>query len=242
LFEHEKEKELYQAKIEFFTNVAHEIRTPLTLIKAPMEKLMKNATNIPAADVYLKTMAKNTDRLVDLTNELLDFRKTETKGFSLDFTKIDITALLEDIHSNFESIAEQKNLEYTLDVLPGHACIYADAEALNKILSNLINNAIKYADKKVCMKLLPLTNDDERLIIEIENDGYIIPEELKEKVFEPFFRIEKTKHHMGSGIGLALSRSLAELHKGKLYMKKGESNMNIFVLDLPVRQENEYRQ
>ncbi len=240
LLEHEKEKELYQAKIEFFTNVAHEIRTPLTLIKAPMEKLMKNATDIPAMDVYLKTMAKNTNRLVDLTNELLDFRKTETKGFSLDFTKINITSLLEDIHSNFQTMAEQKNLEYILSVPAEHIYAYADAEALTKILSNLLTNAIKYADKKICMQLLQLANENENLTIEIENDGYIIPEELKEKVFEPFFRIEKTKHQMGSGIGLALSRSLTELHKGKLYMKKGETGMNIFILELPVHQETEY--
>jgi signal transduction histidine kinase len=143
---------------------------------------------------------------------------------------------LKDIYTNFETIAEQKNLAYKL-LLPGkHLLAYADAEALNKILSNLLNNAIKYADKKVRIKLLPVTNNN--FIVEIENDGYIIPEELKEKVFEPFFRIEKTKRQMGSGIGLALSRSLAELHKGKLYMKKGETQMNVFVLSLPVRNEN----
>jgi signal transduction histidine kinase len=231
LMEHEKEKEIYQAKIEFFTNVAHEIRTPLTLIKAPMEKLMKNATNMQAATVYLKTMEKNTNRLVDLTNELLDFRKTETKGFSLDFVHINIAELLKDIYTNFETIAEQKGLEYKL-ILPGaQILVYADVESLNKILSNILNNSIKYADIKLRIKLLPVTNN--YFIVEIENDGYIIPEELKEKVFEPFFRVEKTKHQMGSGIGLALSRSLAELHKGKLHMKKGETPMNVFVLSLP---------
>ena len=108
LLEHEKERELYQAKIEFFTNVAHEIRTPLTLIKAPMEKLIKTALDLPGVNGYLKMMEKNTNRLVDLTNELLDFRKTEVKGFSLDFVNVDITELLEDIYTNFQTIAEQK--------------------------------------------------------------------------------------------------------------------------------------
>ncbi len=239
LLEHEKEREIYQAKIEFFTNVAHEIRTPLTLIKAPMEKLIQKATNVPDVNVYLKTMEKNTNRLVDLTNELLDFRKTETKGFSLDFIKIDVTELLEDIYTNFQTIAEQKSLEYILNVPAAHIYAYADAEALNKILSNLLNNAIKYAEKKVCLRLLPVNNNDKNFTVEIENDGYVIPAELKEKVFEPFFRIEKTKHHIGSGIGLALSRSLAELHKGKLYMKNGQTRMNFFVLSLPVQQQNE---
>lgn len=242
LLEHEKERELYQAKIEFFTNVAHEIRTPLTLIKAPMEKLIRNALDLPGVNGYLKIMEKNTNRLVDLTNELLDFRKTEVKGFSLDFVNIDITELLEDIYANFQTIAEQRNLEYIFNVPAVHVHAYADAEALNKILSNLLNNAIKYADKKVRMRLLPVEKTEGLITIEIENDGYIIPEELKEKVFEPFFRVDKTKHHIGSGIGLALSRSLAELHKGQLYMKSGFTRMNVFVLSLPVYQNNTHEQ
>ncbi|MFT4155634.1 ligand-binding sensor domain-containing protein [Parafilimonas sp.] len=238
LMAHEKEKELYQAKIEFFTNVAHEIRTPLTLIKAPMEKLMKHATDMRNADVYLKTMEKNTNRLVDLTNELLDFRKTETKGFSLNFTKINITTLLEDMYTNFQTIAEQRNIEYSLDLPKQPVYAYADEEALNKILSNLLNNAIKYALKKVRLRLLPDAEHAANIVIEIENDGYVIPEALKEKVFEPFFRVEKTKHQTGSGIGLALSRSLAALHKGRLYMKEGDLKMNVFVLVLPLNQRD----
>jgi signal transduction histidine kinase len=202
-----------------------------------MEKLMKNATDMHAANVYLKTMEKNTNRLVDLTNELLDFRKTETKGFSLDFEKVDVTELVEEIYSNFQTIAEQKNLEYIFTVPDAHIIACIDNEALNKILSNLLNNAIKYADKKVCIKLLPLVNEAKEFTIEIENDGYVIPETFKEKVFEPFFRIEKTKHQMGSGIGLALSRSLTELHKGKLYMKRGNIPMNVFVLAIPLQHE-----
>jgi signal transduction histidine kinase len=99
-------------------------------------------------------MEKNTNRLVDLTNELLDFRKTETKGFSIDFEKIDITELIEDIHSNFQPIAEQKNLVYQLHMPASPVYAYADAEALNKILSNLLTNAIKYADKKVVLQII----------------------------------------------------------------------------------------
>lgn len=241
LLQHEKEKELYQAKIEFFTNVAHEIRTPLTLIKAPMEKLIKNASFTESANGYLKMMEKNTNRLVDLTNELLDFRKTETKGFSLDFVKIDIAELFSEVYVNFQPIAEEKNLNYKLIVPATRVFAYVDEEALNKILFNLINNAIKYAEKKVLMRLLP-DAQGQNVSIEIENDGYIIPENLKEKIFEPFFRIEKTKHQMGSGIGLALSRSLADLHKGKLFMKKQEKQMNIFVLLLPVYQHFDERE
>src|SRR6185436_288755 len=102
LLEHEKEKEIYQAKIEFFTNVAHEIKTPLTLIKGPMEKIMKKNGHAVDMSGNLKLMEKNTNRLIELTNQLLDFRKTETKGFSLNFVKTNISMLLQDMYNSFK--------------------------------------------------------------------------------------------------------------------------------------------
>ncbi|RZM22188.1 MAG: sensor histidine kinase, partial [Pedobacter sp.] len=115
--ETQKEKEIYQAKIEFFTNIAHEIRTPLTLIKGPMGDLLKQAAEVPYMEKKLKIMERNTDRLFKLTNQLLDFRKTEVNGFSLNFVKADISEILTDIFSFFQTITEQKNLNYKL-VLP----------------------------------------------------------------------------------------------------------------------------
>jgi signal transduction histidine kinase len=113
-----KEKELYEAKIDFFTNVAHEIKTPLTLIKGPLEKVMKKAGDIPEIKDSLRIMEKNTTRLVDLTNQLLDFRQTEIKGFSLNFTKENIPELIEDTFISFKPLAEQKNLQFILGSLP----------------------------------------------------------------------------------------------------------------------------
>ena len=105
-------------------------------------------------------------------------------------------------------------------------------------MGNLFNNAIKYAETKVHARLITCSNEKPEFSIEVENDGYIIPQEMREKIFEPFFRMKETKHQTGNGIGLALSRSLAELHKGKLNMKKSDASMNIFVLTLPVHSEN----
>jgi signal transduction histidine kinase len=117
---------------------------------------------------------------------------------------------------------------------------FVDIEALNKILSNLFGNAIKYADKKVQVSMLPWNKDDQFFTIEIKNDGYLIPFEMKEKIFEPFFRLKETEKQRGTGIGLALSRSLAELHKGTLDLKEPANNLNVFVLRLPIHQENEF--
>jgi ligand-binding sensor domain-containing protein/signal transduction histidine kinase/DNA-binding response OmpR family regulator len=241
LFEMEKEREVYHSKIEFFTNIAHEIRTPLTLIKMPLEKLLINQSNNPEINENLKTMERNTNRLVDLTNQLLDFRKTEMDKFSLNFVKTDITELLDETYRSFQAVAEQKHILFRLELPPIPLFAYVDQEALKKILSNLCSNAIKYAETKAIVRLENFKSDDSLFTILTYNDGYIIPFDLKEKIFEPFYRIRETEKHPGTGIGLPLSRALAELHKGVLDLAYTENKMNVFVLSLPIHQEKEFK-
>ncbi|MGN6180092.1 MAG: two-component regulator propeller domain-containing protein [Mucilaginibacter sp.] len=233
------EREIYNAKIEFFTNVAHEIRTPLTLIKMPLDKLLSSAKNDHETTESLNMMKKNTNRLIDLTTQLLDFRKAEADKFSLNFSKTDVNELLNDVYSTFKPSADLKGLSFRLELprLTLHA--YVDTEALKKILSNLFNNAIKYADHAVSVKLLPFSSEDTQFYIEVRNDGYIIPAEYNEKIFEPFFRIKETEKETGTGIGLPLSRSLTLLHKGTLELKQTTEAFNIFLLSLPIHQEKE---
>jgi len=113
-----KEKEIYEAKIDFFTNVAHEIRTPLTLIKGPLEKVMRKAGDVTEIKDSLRIMERNTNRLIDLTNQLLDFRQTEIKGFSLNFEQEPISELLEETYTGFKPLAEKLNLRFSLVMLP----------------------------------------------------------------------------------------------------------------------------
>jgi ligand-binding sensor domain-containing protein/signal transduction histidine kinase/DNA-binding response OmpR family regulator len=241
MLEIEKEREIYHSKIEFFTNVAHEIRTPLTLIKMPLDKLMRKQNNNSEINDNLRTMEKNTNRLIDLTNQLLDFRKTEMDKFSLNFVKTDITELLEETYAIFRVAAEQKDIIFKLE-LPGISLqAFVDPEALKKILSNLFNNAIKYAETRVHIKLQNFNSEDKLFKIVFRNDGYIIPYDLKEKIFEPFYRISETEKQSGTGIGLPLSRSLAELHKGVLDLSHAENGMNTFILSLPIHQEKEFK-
>jgi ligand-binding sensor domain-containing protein/signal transduction histidine kinase len=233
LLEHRKETELYQAKIEFFTNVAHEIRTPLTLIKAPLEKVMKKAEGMPDMENNLKVMERNTNRLIDLTNQLLDFRQTEARGFSLNFTPVNMSELLEETYINFKPLAEQKNIRFHLQLPPQAIQAPADAEAVIKILSNLFSNAVKYAQGEVVVCLQQPAPNDPFVTITVANDGFLIPAAMREKIFEPFFRLKETEKQKGTGIGLALSRSLATLHKGALYLAPATDHMNTFVLQLP---------
>jgi signal transduction histidine kinase/ligand-binding sensor domain-containing protein len=240
VFENKKEKEIYQAKIEFFTNIAHEIRSPLTLIKGPMEKMIKRANDVPDMEKNLRIMNKNTDRLLELTNQLLDFRKTETSGFSLNFVKTDVSEALRDIAQRFQPIAEQKRIKYSIEVPELKLFAYIDLEAFHKIISNLIENALKYGESKIKIELLGKEDQDDQFTINVTSDGKPIPQEISEKIFEPFFRAKEVDIKPGTGIGLSLSRALAELHLGTLTLKKTNDDFNIFVLRLPIHQLIEF--
>ena len=239
-FEQEKECEVYHAKIDFFTNVAHEIRTPLTLIKGPLENIILKKQVDAETREDLNVMKQNTERLLNLTNQLLDFRKTESQGIRLNFAKCNITEVLKETHVRFTSLAKQKGLEFTLQVPEKDFYAHVNQEAFTKIISNLLNNGMKYAESYVHVMLeIPETDDDNLFRIRTVNDGVIIPDEMKEEIFKPFVRFneqEDGKVTTGTGIGLALSRSLAELHQGTLAMETGEES-NIFCLTLPVVQD-----
>lgn len=235
-FENEKEKELYQAKIDFFINIAHEIRTPLTLIKSPLEKVTRDIKLSPSAKNYLTIVDKNANRLLDLVNQLLDFRKTEIEGYKLNFIHTDIIALMQETFERFHDTAEQEALQMIIECNVKSFYAFIDKEACTKILSNLLSNAIKYARSKIIVRFE--TQDGERFTIDIMNDGKPISEETKEKIFEPFYRDDSSIHKSGTGLGLPLARSLAEMHEGSLTLEESPAGLIIFRLRLPVNQPN----
>lgn len=232
---YEKERELYTAKIDFFTNVAHEIRTPLTLIKSPLENILSSDYVNDNIKDDLEIMDLNTNRLLDLVNQLLDFRKTETRGFQLDFVDCNLSELLQSIYVHFTSLARERKLDLSVQIPEG---VYAavDKEGFTKIVSNLLTNAIKYAGTYIRVEL---KTDENKLYLYIINDGPVIPLNIREDIFKPFIQYndEFSSPIQGTGIGLALARSLAEFHGGKLIMTD-ETDYNCFVLTLPVRQED----
>lgn len=234
LQEDKKEKEIYEAKIEFFTHVAHEIRTPLTLIKGPVENLSEVVDSIPGIREDVATMERNTNRLMGLVNQILDFRQTEAKGFSLDFTRVNINQLLSEAYVTFRPLAKKRNLDYHIDLPASDVFAAADEEALLKIFTNLFNNAVKYAERRVAARLIAPLRDEKIVVIEIENDGFLIPYEYRERIFEPFFRMKETMKQKGTGIGLALSHTLAELHGAELFLKEPVNGLNTFEFRLPL--------
>lgn len=240
ILESKKEKEIYHAKIDFFTNIAHEIRTPLTLIKGPLENILKKEDmSRQSISENLNVMERNTLRLLDLTNQLLDFRKTETNGFRLNFMDCNISRLIRETYIRFNPAARQNGLSFKIDLPDEDFSAPVDKEALTKMLSNLFNNAIKYAASHIYVQLFPQSEDQVGCFaITVSNDGQQIPDDMKEKIFEPFVQIKNISNGqrtVGTGIGLPLARSLAELHRGKLYLKDSEEIC--FSIALPINQE-----
>lgn len=237
LFESEKERELYNAKIQFFTFITHEIRTPLTLIKAPLEKILQSKDGSPATQKNLKVIESNTQRLLNLSNQLLDFRKTESRGFLLNYVKTDILLWVQTVLEPFMPVFEKEGKKVSVAWPDQSFNGYIDREAFAKIFSNLLTNALKYSKETIDIQLIAPKEGEPSFSVVVTNDGLLIPENDRENIFSPFFRVKETENLPGSGIGLSLSRSLAEFHKGSLSYHSTEDTCNQFVLTLPVEQE-----
>ncbi|MDR0422276.1 MAG: response regulator [Proteiniphilum sp.] len=238
LFEQEKERELYRSKIDFFTNVAHEIRTPLSLIKAPLDHVLTIGQTSDEVTEDLRIMSKNTDRLLHLTNQLLDFRKTESDAYSLHLNLQNASALIRDTFLRFTPLARRRNLLFDLDLPATDIHAQLDREAFIKIISNLMNNAIKYCDTRVRIKAYAAAAagpEGRQFHLLTENDGERIPPEYREDIFKPFVHLDRGENGktVGTGIGLALSRSLAGLHRGDLVLEESDDLIR-FHLTLPL--------
>ncbi|HYQ57090.1 MAG TPA: two-component regulator propeller domain-containing protein, partial [Draconibacterium sp.] len=230
-----REKELLNSKISFFTNITHEVRTPLTLIKAPLDRILNHEKCSETTTHNLLIMKKNTDRLLKLTNQLLDFRKTETDLLKLDYQSVDIKNTINDIYSRFLPTAKEKGIDFQLYTPDKDIVVNIDEETITKIISNLFNNAIKYT-YSIIQVHVEYKKNSEKVVIKVNSDGDRIQEEFHEKIFEPFFKLESdhtTSVPQGSGLGLPLARSLAELHHGKLFIDNSVKDFNSFVLEIP---------
>ncbi|SIN66684.1 ligand-binding sensor domain-containing protein [Chitinophaga niabensis] len=233
IFTLNKEKELYQAKIDFFTKVAHEIKTPLTLIKMPMSKILKNVESIPGMKHEVMVMNKNTDRLLTLTNQLLDFRMVESGNYFLHLNARNIVPVIEEVHSSFQPAINKKKHAWDLVIKDPVLICNIDEDGVMKIVSNLIDNAIKYCHSRIT---LTVQSSGEHAVLRITNDGDIIPEEERAYIFEPFYRSGNTMT-AGTGIGLSLAKSIALLHNSSLEYSV-EGGLNTFTLVMPLYKED----
>ena len=213
-----KEKELIQTKMAFFTQVAHEIKTPVTLIKSPLERIIETGKWNSDVTSNLDMMKRNVDRLLELIRQLLDFRKVDNEGFRLSRRETDISLLVEETVARFRNSTEK--IAIRTDCPDAHVLFYADGEAFTKILSNLLANALKYARSTVVVVLRILDDDRGRTLrLSVRDDGDGIPPRIREKVFDLFYQ-KNPDSGKGFGIGLSLVKLLVEKHNGRVYVDR----------------------
>ena len=243
----EKTKELNQLKLNFFTNLSHELRTPLSLILDPLRKIKNENITVPQAKKYSNLVFNNASMLMNLVNQLLDFRKVETGSFKLDAHKIEVIGLIKNIFNAFIARAMERNIHYYLDLKVDQLEAWIDTDKLEKILYNLIPNAFKYTpDFGVIMILVKkgtiVINGELKNAIEIhiKDSGVGIPDELKDKIFDIFFQIKGSSRFEkeSSGIGLALTRELVLLHNGEILVTDAENQGTDFIVKIPIGEEN----
>ncbi|MDR0347974.1 MAG: response regulator [Tannerella sp.] len=226
-----KEKTLYEAKMRFFATVSHEIKTPLSLIKAPYEQISKDGGLSENDKENMEIMGMNIDRLINLTNQLLDFSKIENENFLFRYTLTNIQETIMLVVQQFKGVLKQKNIRLSLNLPSAELKYYVDSEALTKIVSNLIQNASKHALNQINIALCQQKYCFE---IKVSNDGKAIMPTDHERVFDMFYQITDDRKKEGAGLGLSIVKHLAELHKGRVYIDGACSDQTCFVVEIPL--------
>ena len=232
--EEAKQKEIQDAKINFFTNITHELRTPLTLIKMPIERIIRDHTYKEQAKDDILTIQDNTNRLIQLTGQLLDLRKLENSTPSLVYLQEDLCALVRKSCATFEPVAKERGIALKVDLPDTPVETMCAAEAVRKIVDNLMSNAIKYTKDRIDVSL---GVEDSTVVLKVFSNSQPIAGEDRENIFQPFYRIANgggLNEATGTGLGLPYARSLAELHKGTLFLEEDAGDGNTFVLRLPL--------
>lgn len=239
-------KEVEKAKGQFFANLSHEIKTPINIIYSCVQLLDINKKEGDRAlwDAYNKydnTIKQNCYRLLRLVNNLVDMTKIDSGYMSLTFVNYEIVSLVEDIILSIVPYVESKNINVLFDTYIEELEIKCDPESIERVILNLLSNAVKFTNYNGNIFVF-MDADDDYVTIRIKDDGVGISEEVQEEIFKRFVQEDKSfnRKKEGSGIGLALVKSLVELHSGQVYLEKGIEKGSEFVVKLPnVRIETE---
>jgi signal transduction histidine kinase/DNA-binding response OmpR family regulator/ligand-binding sensor domain-containing protein len=257
---HQQREELYKQQLTFFTNISHEFRTPLTLILGPLEALISDNKN-RTLDTSYQLMLRNAKRLIHLISELMNFKKVTDSVIKLHVESLSVHRFCRDIAGEFQTLADSKGIAFTIsdhtaEKGGGDAIGHFDVQVLEKILFNLLNNAFKYtnAGGRVSFDIfedlqnhhshfangLSLQNESHRarryLYFRIADTGIGISGDSLHSIFDRYFRV--SSNHLGSGIGLALVKSLTQLHKGDIYVYSERNVGTEIIIGIPWGEEN----
>ncbi|MFH6772360.1 hybrid sensor histidine kinase/response regulator transcription factor [Gaetbulibacter aestuarii] len=240
---HEKDVELYNLKQQFFTNISHDIRTPITLILASINRLVSKSEHLDEdLSNPVNTIKKNGNKLLKLINELLDFRKLEQKEIQLKVSKTNIVDYCEEIYLSFKEMALQKNIDFTFKSSAPDIAVWIDKNQLEKVFYNILSNAFKFTHQKGSIQISVLEKSDQ-VIIEIEDKGVGLTKGQLAKIFNRFYQTDASlsSEEGGFGLGLSISKYIIELHQGdiivesekglgstfKIILKKGKDHFKV---------------
>ena len=238
----QKQEEINQLKFKFFTNVSHDLRTPLSLIVSPLEEMIKETTDERQVK-RLSLMRSNAMRLLTLVNQLLDFRKNEVAGLQFSPTEGDIVAFCRNVCNSFLNFSERKNINLTFYSDRESIHLMFDEDKLEKIFMNLLGNAFKFtpAGGRVDVSLEQVGNENPVLRIKIADTGVGIKDKDKPHIFERFYQVDDngdSHPHMGSGIGLSMVSEYVKLHEGTIRVTDNVDKGSVFIIDIPMRHKD----
>jgi len=231
------EQQLANIKLRFFTDISHELRTPLTLISSPVTEVLENEPLSPSAREHLTLVHQNTERMLRLMNQILDFRKIQNQKMKLLIEETDLIPLLQKVMSSFKLIAEEKNINYQLTSTIQSVYSWVDRDKFEKIFFNLLSNAFKYtpADKSITVSI---TTKEKIVEIEVADEGIGIAVEKQHSLFQRFESLVKQNIlQPSSGIGLSLVKEMVEMHHGSIAVNSQPGVGSRFTVSLPLQRE-----
>lgn len=230
-FANKMEKKHFSEKIQFFINTAHDIRTPVTLIMAPLGDLSKEEGLSKEGKRYLQIARKNTEKLYNLITQLLDFQKIDTTHLTLQVAEYDLKSYLQEKVLSFQTLCESKQIRMQQLLPDSPVSLWMDKDKTDKIFDNLFSNAVKYtpAGGEITVKV---EQNDKKITIAVKDNGIGIPRKAQRYIFSNFYRAENAVNskETGSGIGLLLTRRLMKLHKGHISFSSNEGEGSTFLL------------
>lgn len=246
-------EEMNQSKLRFFTNISHEIRTPITLILGQVDLLLNSGKLSTYAYSKLLNIHKNAGNLKSLITELLDFRKQEQGLLKLKVSQFDLYSLLKEHYVLFKELAANRNISFTLHAECEQCLVWGDRLQIQKVVNNLLSNAFKYTSDGGSITL-ELADGTDECLFSVSDNGAGISEEDYVKIFERFYQVENIGQYGGTGIGLALSQGIVKAHQGditvesqlgkgssfKVTLKKGDAHFDSSVSRIEPEQDKEY--
>ena len=230
-WESKQRQQVNEERLRFFTNITHELRTPLTLILGPLEDLMEDKEIAERVHHKIGCIHASAERLLNLINDILEFRKTQTQNRKLTVAKANLGAFVREIGVRFKDLNQNSRLNIRLNIKTGVPELYFDSEVINTVINNLMSNAIKYTPEGSITLSLTMPEDN-TIAIAVEDTGYGIDKDALPHICDRYYQENGNHQASGTGIGLALVKSLATLHQAELTVESEKGRGSKFTFSL----------